>query len=123
MLDESDWGVLTDVPVFWTDEEDAALDAILTLQKLWTIRHRAHAWRLDKWGEGPSLLTLADLGLNVGLLARSLSAVCPLHGRFRRLWSGLSLKERPRKIACPGRRGVVCGMSYPVDYVRETSSV
>ncbi len=119
MLDESDWEVLSGVPVFWPNVEDAALDAILTLETIWTARHRGHAWRLDKWGEGPSLVTFAQLGLRIVAAARSLSAVCPLHGRFRRTWSGTSLEERPRKIECPGRRRARCGLTCRVDYVRE----
>lgn len=113
--------MLSGVPVFWPDVEDAMLDAILTLETIWTARHRGHRWRLDRRGEGPSLVTLADLGLHVVAAARSLSAVCPLHGRFRRIWKGVSLEERPRKIECPGRRRIPCALSCPVDYVREVS--
>lgn len=121
MLDRSDWEVLSGVPVFWPDAEDAALDAIITLDTIWKARHRGYRWRLDKWGEGPSLLSFADLGLRVGTVTRVLSAVCPLHGRFRLTWTGFTLRERPKKVACPGRRGVACKMTYPVDYVREVT--
>lgn len=119
MLDRSDWEVLSGVPVFWPDAEDAALDAIITLETVWNARHRGYRWKLDKWGEGPSLLSLADLGLQVTLVTRVLSAVCPLHGRFRTTWSGVALRERPKKILCPGRRGLLCNMTHAVDYVRE----
>ncbi len=122
MLDEGDWEMLSGIPVFWPDVEDAALDAILTLETIWTARHRGHAWKLDERGEGPSLLTLADLGLKIALVTRSLSAVCPLHGRFRRVWSSVSPDERLRKIECPGRARVRCGLSCRVDYVREECS-
>ena len=116
MLDRSDWQALAGVRVFWPDAEDAAIDAILTLETIWAARHHGHAWRLDKFGEGASLVTLADLGLSVGI--RSLSAVCPLHGRFCQTWSG-ALDERPDKIECRGRRFTRCGLACSVDYVRE----
>ncbi|MGH2450429.1 MAG: hypothetical protein ACRDGE_03995 [Candidatus Limnocylindria bacterium] len=55
------------MPVFWPDLEDAWLHAILTIDTHWKAKHRGHAWQLDRWGEGPSLLTFAELGLELDL--------------------------------------------------------
>ncbi len=118
MLNESDWEALSGVPVFWPDVEDAMLDAIFTIETIWAARHRGHAWRLDRHGEGPSRLTFADLGLKLALQS-ALSAVCPLHGRFDLTLPSL-LDEHPRKIACPGRRRARCGRSCTVDSARES---
>ena len=99
--------------------EDFALEAILLLRKTWTRKHRGFRFRLDKWGEGPSRITFKDLGFDINIQQRYLSAVCPVHGRFHELWTGAAIAPRPDRISCPGDRSVACGQDCGVDYVYE----
>ena len=96
-----------------------ALEAILTLRKAWTRKHRGYRFRLDKWGEGPSRMRFADLGLDLDIQSRYLSAVCPLHGRFHVLWTAPAIAPRPDRIECPGDHKVPCRQECGVDYVYE----
>lgn len=84
----------------WDRDDDAALESILGLRAYWESRHRGHPWLLDTWGEGPSLVTLGDLGFDARLRMFILSAVCPVHGRFNGEWSGGEDDERPRFVRC-----------------------
>lgn len=104
------------------ERDDFALDAILALRRAWTRKHRGFRFRLDKWGEGPSRMSFADLGLDVVIQQRYLSAVCPVHGRFHELWTGAAVAPRPDRIACPGHRGAPCGQECGVDYVYEPAA-
>src|ERR687887_22553 len=99
------------------DRDDFALEAILALRRQWARKHRGHRFRLDKWGEGPSRISFHDLGLDIEMQSRYLSAVCPVHGRFHELWTGLAVATRPDRIACPGDRAEPCGQECGVDYV------
>ena len=99
--------------------DDFALEAILALRKAWTRKHRGFRFRLDKWGEGPSRIRFSDLGLDINVQSRYLSAVCPVHGRFHVLWTGPAIASRPDRIECPGDRAVPCGQECGVDYVYE----
>lgn len=99
--------------------DDFALEAILALRKAWTKKHRGFRFRLDKWGEGPSRLRFSDLGLDIDIQSRYLSAVCPLHGRFHELWTGPAITPHPDRIECPGDRKTQCAQACGVDYVYE----
>jgi hypothetical protein len=99
--------------------DDFALEAILALRKAWTRKHRGYRFRLDKWGEGPSRIRFSDLGLDLEIQSRYLSAVCPVHGRFHELWTGPAIAPRPDRIPCPGDRELGCGQECGVDYVYE----
>jgi hypothetical protein len=99
--------------------DDFALEAILSLRKTWTRKHRGFRFKLDKWGEGPSRIRFADLGLDINIQSRYLSAVCALHGRFHMLWTAPAIAPRPDRIECPGNRKVPCGQECGVDYVYE----
>ncbi len=90
------------------EAEDLALEAILALRERWDAARR-----------GRRAVTLQALGLDLAEQRRYLSAVCPNHGRFHRLWSAPVVADRPERIACPGAWTVACGQGCAVDFTYE----
>ncbi|OLC57990.1 MAG: hypothetical protein AUH85_01935 [Chloroflexi bacterium 13_1_40CM_4_68_4] len=84
--------------VRWSAADDAALDAILSLERI--------------WGEKGGHVTLADLGLDARLRVLSIAANCIAHGNFAREWVGCLGELLPEEIACDlhGLDGRACGM-------------
>jgi hypothetical protein len=86
----------------WNDADDAALDAILSLERIWEEKD-AH-------------VTLADLGLDARLRTLSVEATCVAHGNFAREWVGCLGEFLPDEVACDlhGPDGHPCGMASKV---------
>jgi hypothetical protein len=86
----------------WNDADDAALDAILALEKTWAERH--------------GNVTLAHLGLDARLRTLSVEATCVAHGNFEREWVGCLGEFLPDEIACDlhGPDGRACGLPSKV---------
>ena len=84
--------------VLWSAADDAALDAILSLEQIWDEKH-GH-------------VTLADLGLDARLRVLAIEANCIAHGNFAREWVGCLGESLPDEIACDlhGPDGRACGM-------------
>lgn len=80
--------------------DDVALEALLAVAGVWERRHRGFRWRLDRWGEGPSRVTLADLGLDARLRTVTLMGVCSRHGKFFLQWTGRYEDEAPHAARC-----------------------
>ncbi len=95
--------------------EDFALAALLSIEHAWEHAHRDGELERDPWGEGPSRLRLADLGLDARTRSHTLVAVCYRHGGFKVEWNGLMDEEPPDFARCTdtseeGR----CSLSGPV---------
>ena len=86
----------------WNAADDAALDAILSLERVWDERH--------------GRVTLADLGLDARLRTLSVEATCVAHGNFEREWVGCLGEFLPDEIACDlhGPDGRACGLPSKV---------
>lgn len=86
----------------WNDADDAALDAILALERC--------------WDDGDGHVTLAELGLDARLRTLSVEATCTAHGNFEREWVGCLGEFLPDQIACDlhGPDGRPCGMPSKV---------
>lgn len=82
----------------WTAADDAALDSILALERIWD----------EKGGH----VTLADLGLDARLRILSVEASCVAHGNFAREWVGCRGEFLPDEVACDlhGPDGRPCGL-------------
>ncbi len=100
------------------DLDDAALGAILALEKIWRRAHEGYEWRLDRWGEGPSRVSLADLGLDARVRTLTLLATCPPHGAVPLEWTGRLADEPPTSARCQRLVGdVPCEFDAPVHAV------
>ena len=86
----------------WNAAADAALDAILALERI--------------WHEKDGHVTFADLGLDVRLRTLTVEASCVAHGNFEREWVGCLGEFLPDEIACDlhGPDGHACGLSSKV---------
>lgn len=88
-------------PRDWRGVDDFALEALLALEELWERKHRGFPWKLDRWGEGPSRVTFADLGLDARIRTLTLIGVCTRHGKFEHAWVGRYEDEVPHAARCP----------------------
>lgn len=80
--------------------EDAALEALLAIEHAWERAHRGQEPVEDVWGEGPSRLRLADLGLDARLRDHALVGICQRHGEFTVEWTGFLHEEPPDFARC-----------------------
>lgn len=84
----------------WSDGDDAFLDAILALRRIWE--------------EGKAHVTLRDLGLRADLVTFVVSGLCPHHGQFVTEWTGRTTDSPPLEAACPVSERGRCGVTSPV---------
>ena len=99
--------------------EDFALDALLAIEDAWKRAHRGGELAADPWGEGPSRLRLADLGLDARVRTHALIGACPRHSEFFLEWTGLIDEEPPEFARCTAtNEGERCPLSGPVRHSR-----
>ncbi|HET7700657.1 MAG TPA: hypothetical protein VFM06_07325 [Candidatus Limnocylindria bacterium] len=84
----------------WTEEDDAFLEAILALRRIWDERH--------------ARVTLGDLGLDGRLVTFVVSGLCSRHGQFVAEWTGRASDAPPLEAPCPASERGRCGMIAPV---------
>ena len=84
----------------WTDQDDAMLDAILGLEKIWAERGGA--------------VTLAMLELDARLVTFVVSGLCPRHGQFVADWTGRCTDPIPLEARCPAAESGRCWETSPV---------
>ena len=84
----------------WSEHDDAMLDAILWLRRVW-------AHRQEK-------VTLRDLGLNATIVTFMVSGHCPRHGQFVSEWTGRSSDPVPLEARCSAADSGRCGETSPV---------
>ena len=84
----------------WTDQDDAMLDAILGLEKIWEERG--------------GTVTLAMLELDARLVTFVVSGLCPRHGQFVADWTGRSTDPIPLEARCPAAESGRCWETSPV---------
>ena len=84
----------------WTDQDDAMLDAILGLEKI--------------WAEGGGRVTLAMLELDARLVTFVVSGLCPRHGQFVADWTGRCTDPIPLEARCPAAESGRCWETSPV---------
>lgn len=84
----------------WTPDDDAMLDAILWLRRVWA--HKANG------------VTLADLGLDPHLVTFVVSGLCPRHGQFVTEWTGRTCDPVPLEARCSAAETGRCGETSPV---------
>lgn len=95
--------------------EDSALEALLAIEHSWERAHRGHELAPDVWGEGPSRLRLADLGLDARVRSHAMVGMCPRHGEFAVEWTGLLHEDPPDVARCTaGADGERCPLSGPL---------
>lgn len=95
--------------------EDLALEALLSIERAWERAHRGVELATDRWGEGPSRLRLADLGLDARLRTHTMLGVCYRHGAFPVEWTGLMDEEPPHFARCTAAsEGERCPLSGAV---------
>ncbi len=85
--------------------EDVAIEALLAMERAWAKAHRGGELPPDMWGEGPSRLRLADLGLDTRLRSNSMIGVCSVHGEFSFDWTGLRHEQPPQVSWCTATSG------------------
>lgn len=78
--------------------EDFALEALVAMEAAWERAHRGRELASDVWGEGPSRLRFADLGLDARVRSHAMVGMCPRHGEFAVEWTG-RLNEDPPSVA------------------------
>ncbi len=88
---------------------------LVAIERAWARAHPEGEPEPDRWGEGPSRLRLADLGLATGVRSQAMVGLCYRHGEFATEWNGLEDEEPPDFLRCTvasdGRR---CELSGPV---------
>jgi hypothetical protein len=87
-------------PRAWSEHDDAMLDAILWLRRVWAHRE--------------ARVTLADLGLDAGLVTFVVSGLCPRHGQFVSEWTGRRSDPVPLEARCSAAELGRCGETSPV---------
>jgi hypothetical protein len=78
--------------------EDLALEAILAMERAWGRAHRDGELEPDEWGEGPSRVRLADLGLDARAFATT-SCSGRAHGTASSLFNGRDSSMRRRRTS------------------------
>jgi hypothetical protein len=95
--------------------EDFALEALLSIERVWERAHRDHELVPDPWGEGPSRVRLVDLGLDPRVRTHALTGVCHRHGAFSTEWSGRIDEDPPDFARCTATTdGERCVLDGPV---------
>jgi len=95
--------------------EDLALEAIVAMERAWGRAHRDGELEPDEWGQGPSRVRLADLGLDARLLDHVLLGACPQHSEFSLQWTGLVDETPPDFARCSvTNAGERCPLTGPV---------
>ena len=86
----------------WSAADDAALDAILALERAWKAKR--------------GRVTLADLKLDARLRTLQVEATCTAHGKVVRQWVGCVGEFLPDEVACDlhGPDGQPCGLPAKV---------
>ena len=84
----------------WTPDDDAMLDAILWLRRVWAHKDQQ--------------VTLADLGLDPHLVTFVVSGHCPRHGQFVSEWTGRTSDPVPLEARCSASELGRCGETSPV---------
>ncbi len=84
----------------WTERDDALLDAILAVRRL--------------WDEHDGQVTLAALELDTRLVTFVVSGLCPRHGQFVAEWTGRCTDPVPMEARCPAAETGRCGETSPV---------
>ena len=84
----------------WTDQDDAMLDAIIGLEKIWEERG--------------GRVTLAMLELDARLVTFVVSGLCPRHGQFVADWTGRCTDPIPLEARCPAAESGRCSETSPV---------
>ena len=84
----------------WTAQDDAMLDAIIGLEKL--------------WDERSGRVTLAMLELDARLVTFVVSGLCPRHGQFVADWTGRCTDPIPLEARCPAAESGRCSETSPV---------
>lgn len=84
----------------WTERDDALLDAILAVRRLWD-EHDGH-------------VTLAALELDTRLVTFVVSGLCPRHGQFVAEWTGRCTDPVPMESRCPAAQTGRCSETSPV---------
>lgn len=82
------------------EAERSALEALVAIEHAWKSAHRDGEPMLDRWGEGPSRLRLADLGFDARLRSHAVIGACPRHGEFASEWTGLITDRLPEVLRC-----------------------
>ncbi len=95
--------------------EDLALESLLSIERAWTQAHPEGDPPSDPWGEGPSRVRLADLGLDARLRTHPLVGMCHRHGEFVLEWTGRIHEEPPDFVRCTATSdGQRCELDGPV---------
>lgn len=95
--------------------EDFALEALVAIEHAWELAHRGVEPVPDRWGEGPSRLRLADLGLDARVRSHPMVGVCPRHGEFSVEWTGRIHEEPPGFARCSAMsEGERCPLNGPL---------
>lgn len=98
--------------------DDLALETLVAIEAAWKGAHPGGEPEPDRWGEGPSHMTLAALGLDVTLYGFTLVGICPRHGDFLSEWWGRHADRPPEHARCPvvadGKRCELDGLVTPV---------
>jgi hypothetical protein len=84
----------------WSEHDDAMLDAILWLRRVWAHREEK--------------VTLRDLGLDPTVVTFVVSGHCPRHGQFVCEWTGRSSDPVPLEARCSAADSGRCGEMSPV---------
>ena len=84
----------------WNESDDAMLDAILWLRRVWAHKEER--------------VTLRDLGLDARIVTFVVSGHCPRHGQFVSEWTGRSTDPLPLEARCSAADTGRCGETSPV---------
>ena len=95
--------------------EDFALEALLSIERVWGQAHLEAELVSDRWGEGPSRVRLADLGLDPRVRTHAMTGVCHRHGDFGVEWTGRIGEDPPDFARCTATSdGERCVLNGPV---------
>ena len=84
----------------WSEHDDAMLDSILWLRRVWSHREEK--------------VTLRDLGLDPTVVTFVVSGHCPRHGQFVSEWTGRRSDPVPLEARCSAADSGRCGETSPV---------
>jgi hypothetical protein len=84
----------------WTADDDAHLECLLALRRL--------------WHERDARVTLPDCDLEPKLVTFVVSGLCPRHGQFVVEWTGRPGDPLPLEARCSAGRCRACSVTSPV---------